>query len=343
MKLLTICVPCYNSEAYMTKCIDSLLIGGDDVEIIIVDDGSKDRTAEIADRYQALNPNIVRVIHKENGGHGSAVNTGIENATGLFFKVCDSDDHLKASSYRRVLETLKTLAGGSPQLDMMLCNYVYDKEGETRHKVIQYKGTLPENRMFCWDDCGHFRKGHYILMHSVIFRTQLLRDCGLKLPEHCFYVDNLYVFNPLPYVQNMYYLNTNLYYYYIGRTDQSVNQQVMISRLDQQIRVNKLMIDYYTDKEMQPKINESHKRKAYMYNYLEIIMTVSSVLSILSKTPENLEKKDELWAYLKSKDYLLYLKLRNGIFGIAMNLPGRGGRALTAEAYKIARHFFNFN
>lgn len=95
----------------MAKCIDSLLVGGEDVEIIIVDDGSKDRTAEIADRYQVLHPNLVRVIHKENGGHGSAVNTGIENATGVFFKVVDSDDRLKQSAYLKVLDKLRELSG----------------------------------------------------------------------------------------------------------------------------------------------------------------------------------------------------------------------------------------
>ena len=83
MKLLTVTIPCYNSEKYMEKCIESLLPGGEDVEIIIVNDGSKDRTAEIADRYGAQYPSIVKVIHKENGGHGSAVNAGIANATGI--------------------------------------------------------------------------------------------------------------------------------------------------------------------------------------------------------------------------------------------------------------------
>ena len=92
MKYLTITVPCYNSQDYMEHCIDSLLIGGEDVEILIVDDGSKDRTGEIADRYALEYPNIVKAIHQENGGHGEAVNAGIRNATGLYFKVVDSDD-----------------------------------------------------------------------------------------------------------------------------------------------------------------------------------------------------------------------------------------------------------
>ena len=92
MKLLSIAIPCYNSEAYMEKCIQSLLPGGDEVEILVIDDGSKDRTAEIADEYQEKYPNIVRAIHQPNLGHGGAVNTGIHNAQGLYFKVVDSDD-----------------------------------------------------------------------------------------------------------------------------------------------------------------------------------------------------------------------------------------------------------
>ena len=233
----------------MRKCIDSLLIGGEDVEILIIDDGStKDRTAEIADEYEAQFPTIVRAIHKENGGHGSAVNTGIANAKGLYFKVVDSDDWVKQDAYFKILDTLRELAGGGQALDMLISNYVYEKEGERRKKVIQYRHILPVEKMFTWADCHHFIKGHYILMHSVIFRTRLLQECGLKLPEHTFYVDNLYVFEPLPYVKNMYYLDVNFYRYYIGRQDQSVNETVMISRIDQQIRVTRLMIDYLVDK-----------------------------------------------------------------------------------------------
>ena len=94
MKLLSVAVPCYNSQDYMEKCINSILVGGEDVEILIVDDGSTDKTAEIADKYERDYPEIVRAIHKENGGHGDAVNTGYRNATGKYFKVCDSDDWL---------------------------------------------------------------------------------------------------------------------------------------------------------------------------------------------------------------------------------------------------------
>lgn len=325
----------------MEKCVDSLLAGGEDVEIIIVDDGSQDRTAEIADRYAADYPAIVKAVHQENGGHGAAVNTGIRNAEGLYFKVVDSDDWVKKEAYLQVLDILRELAGGAHALDMLVCNFVYEKEGEKRKKVMRYRHILPEGKLFTWEDCHHFAKGHYILMHSVIFRTRLLRECGLELPEHTFYVDNLYVFEPLPFVKNMYYLDVNLYRYYIGRGDQSVNEEVMISRIDQQIRVNKIMIDYFVDRKQD--ILKNKRLYQYMRNYLEIITTVSSVLLIRSDTEENLGKKAELWKYLKGKDKGLYIWLRHGIMGSTMNLPGRSGRRISVGGYKICQKIFKFN
>ncbi|MDL2300843.1 glycosyltransferase family 2 protein [Lachnospiraceae bacterium OttesenSCG-928-D06] len=342
MKLLSIAIPCYNSEAYMRNCIESLLPGGEDVEILIVNDGStKDRTAEIADEYAEKYPTIVKAIHKENGGHGSAVNAGIKQARGLYFKVVDSDDWVKGDAYKEILDKLRELAGGASALDMLISNFVYEKEGEQRKKVMHYRRILPRDQIFTWEDCGRFTKGHYILMHSVIFRTQLLRDCGMKLPEHTFYVDNIYVFEPLPYVKNMYYLDVNFYRYYIGREDQSVNESIMIGRIDQQIKVNKLMIDYYLEKRNE--WGKCKRLKQYMRNYLEIITTVSSVLLIRGGSKEHLEMKKELWGYLKEKDRMLYAWMRNGILGNVMNLPGKGGRKLTVEGYRLCQKIFKFN
>jgi len=341
MKLLTITIPCYNSAAYMRNCIESLLPGGDEVEIIIVNDGSKDETMEIADEYAAKYPSIVKAIHKENGGHGSAVNAGIEHATGLYFKVVDSDDWVKNSAYLEILKTLKELSGTRESLDMLISNFVYDKVGETRKKVMAYKHVLPENRLFGWEEIRRFGKGKYILMHSVIFRTKLLWECNLKLPEHTFYVDNIYVYFPLLHVKNLYYLNVNFYHYFIGREDQSVNEKVMISRIDQQIRVNKLMIDFLS--ENYTKLAKEKKLKNYMLNYLDIITTVSSIMLIRSETEENFEKKKELWSYLKQKNKSIYKRLRYGILGSSMNLPGKSGRKISEEGYKICRKFFKFN
>ena len=108
----------------MEKCIKSVLIGGEDVEVIIVDDGStKDDTAEIADRYAKMYPTIVKAVHQENGGHGQGVNTGLAHATGKFFKVVDSDDWVDARSYKKILTTLKNFVEGE-EPDMVIANYV---------------------------------------------------------------------------------------------------------------------------------------------------------------------------------------------------------------------------
>ena len=244
MKLLSIAIPCYNSEAYMEKCIESLLKGGEEVEILVVNDGSSDRTAEIADAYAEKYPTIIKAIHQENGGHGEAVNAGIRNATGLYFKVVDSDDWVNEEAYKQILKTLEELTRGPKTLDMLISNFVYEKQGASRKKVMQYRRCLPVNEIFGWDSV-HMSKGKYLLMHSIIYRTKLLHECGLELPKHTFYVDNLFAFEPLPFVKNMYYLDVNFYRYFIGRDDQSVNEKVMIKRIDQQIRVNKLMADAF--------------------------------------------------------------------------------------------------
>lgn len=339
MKLLSVAIPCYNSENYMRHCIESLLVGGDEVEIIIVDDGStRDRTAEIADEYERRYPDICRAIHQENGGHGEAVNTGLRNASGIFYKVVDSDDWVDEEAFHEVLRTLRRFVYSSQTLDMLICNFVYEKEGAKRKKVMNYNTALPKNELISWSDVKLFMLGQYILMHSVIYRTELLRDCGLELPKHTFYVDNIFVYQPLPHVKTMYYLDVNFYRYYIGREDQSVNESVMISRIDQQLRVTKLMLDYYDVTRLQ-----NRKLRHYMIQYLEIMMVVSSILAIRSGTEENLAKKKELWQYLRQKNLTLYLRLRWGFLGQGMNLPGKSGRKISIAGYKITRKFYGFN
>ena len=339
MKLLSVAIPCYNSEAYMEHCIQTLLSGGEELEIIIVDDGSvKDRTPEIADEYARRYPTICKAVHQENGGHGEAVNTGLRNASGIFFKVVDSDDWVNEDALLKVLETLRRFVYGKETLDMLVSNFVYEKEGARRKKVMKYHTAFPKDRVFGWDDVKFFMTGQYLLMHSVIYRTELLRQCGLELPKHTFYVDNIFVFQPLPYVKNIYYLDVNFYRYYIGREDQSVNEAVMIGRIDQQLRVTKLMLGYYDVTKI-----SSRKLRSYMTQYLEIMMTVSSVLAIKSETKENLEKKAELWQYLKKLNLRLYLKLRLGFLGQGCNLPGKGGRKLLLLGYKITQKFYGFN
>ena len=338
MKLLTIAIPCYNSESYMEKCIESLLPGGSRVEILLVDDGSKDRTAEIADSYAARYPGIVRAIHQENKGHGGAVNTGIANADGFYFKVVDSDDWVDRDAYLTILDTLENLAREGQGVDMMISNFVYDKVGASHKKVMNYRHMLPTGQIFHWEDARHLWKGHYILMHSVIYRTRMLRNCGLKLPEHTFYVDNQFVYQPIPWVKNMYYLDVDFYHYFIGRDDQSVNEKNMIARIDQQLAVNYLMIRDY-DLYRVPGRNRRH----YMYNYLEIMMTISSIFLIRTDSPEADEKKKALWAYLKKQNPRLYRRMRMVVLGISLNLPGKIGKKIASAGYQISQMIYGFN
>lgn len=338
MKYISFAIPCYNSAAYMDRAVESILKGGEDVEIIIVNDGSKDDTSKIAHEYEEKYPTIVRAVDKENGGHGDAVNVGLDHAEGKYFKVVDSDDWVDEEALYKILDVLKTFENEEKQVDMLLANYVYEKEGMEHKKVIEYKNVLPQEEIFGWNDVKHFHLGQYILMHSVIYRTQMLKNCGLELPQHTFYVDNIFVYYPLPYVKNLYYMDLDLYHYFIGRSDQSVNEQVMIGRVDQQIKVNKIMIDQYDLRTIQ-----NPKLRKYMTSYLDIMMTVSSIMLIRSGTQESLDKKKDLWQYLKKKDAGLYYKLYFGIFGRAMNIPGKGGRKVSVLAYKLANKVMGFN
>lgn len=338
MKLISFGIPCYNSYAYMGKCIESLLIGGEDVEIIIVDDGSTDKTAEIADAYAKKYPTICKAVHQENGGHGEAVNTGLRNATGLYYKVVDSDDWVDKDAYMQVLDTLRNLVNAGTPVDMLLTNYVYEKPSTNQHRHMQYRLLFPQKEIIGWDGMKRNIKGFSILMHSVTYRTAMLRECKLELPKHTFYVDNLFVFVPLPYVKTIYYLDVDFYRYYIGREGQSVAEATMIKRIDQQLRVNYLMVDAYD----LWSIEEKHLRE-YMLSYLEMITVVSSAIGYVSKNPENIAKVKKLWKYIKEKDERTYKHLRYGILGGSMNLPGKFGRRLSVMGYKISQKLVGFN
>ena len=337
MKLLTVAIPCYNSQDYMEKSIRSALTGGDRVEIIIIDDGSVDKTLEIANKYQEKFPNIIKVIHQENGGHGEAVNTGIKNATGLYFKVLDSDDCLGKRALQQVLDLLEDMVSKDAGLDMLISNFMYDKQGVKHKKIMRYKSAMPVNRIFGWDELK-FGMTQYLLMHSVIYRTKVLRDCGIVLPKHTFYVDNIYVFQPLPYVKNIYYLDVCLYKYFIGRDDQSVHESVMIKRLDQQYRVTKLMLEIYNSSP----IDNANVDEA-MVHYFDMMMCVSSILSIIEGSDERLRDKENLWKQVRVSNPALYNRVRKSLLGKTMNLPGKAGRKCSVIGYKIVQKFFGFN
>ena len=346
MKTISFAVPCFNSANYMEKCVESLLPCGNDIEIILVDDGStRDNTAEICDRLEAEHPGIIRAIHKPNGGHGSAVNAGLAAAEGLYYKVVDSDDWMDRAAMETLMAYLrqqkaKVEAGGANEeaTDLVISNYVYEKVFEGTHTTIRYTNVFPADREFGWSDCGHFRSSQYLLMHSVIYRTKLLRDMGLQLPEHCFYVDNVFVYVPLPKVRTIRYFDVDAYRYFIGREDQSVNEKVMLSRIDQQLRVTKTMIDAVDLNTV-----ENERLRKYMHNYLSMMMCVCSIFLRMEKTPENEAKRADIWAYLKAKDEKLYGQIKHTLINSFTNIPSPVGRQLGLTGYHLAQKIFKFN
>lgn len=339
MKTISFVVPCYNSEEYMDACIASLLPCGDDIEIIIINDGStKDNTSGRAHEWETRFPNIVRAIDQENRGHGGAVNHGIELATGLYVKVVDSDDWLDGAAMKEVMALLRKQRNRDHAIDLVLTNYRYDKVHEGTHTTMSYEHALPVDWEFTWSDIGHFGPSRYILMHSAFFRTELIKDMGLKLPQHCFYVDNIFVYTPLPHVRSLYYLDVDAYHYFIGREDQSVNEQIMLSRIDQQIRITKQMID-----DVDIEALDEPKLADYLYNYLSMMMCICSVFLRMEQTEENEAKRADIWSYLKTKRPGMYARVRGGVLGLAANLPSPAGRAICLGGYHIAQKLFKFN
>lgn len=342
MKYITFTVPCYNSQDYMKRCIDSLIPGGEDVEVIIVDDGSTDGTGEIADAYEKIYPNIVKVVHQENGGHGSGVNKGLELAEGVYFKVVDSDDWLDADAYQKLLVKVKEccMAGhteASP--DLWICNYVYDHLDEGTSRVMRYGNVFPEATLSTWNEMRAFSPSQYLIMHALVFRTQVLRESGVHLPEHTFYVDNLFVYQPLPYVKTLYYMDIDLYHYYLGREDQSVNEKVLMRRIDQQIKVTKLVADCV---DLQKVAEEYPKLAVYMRRNISIMMAISSIHLLLIHSAEAEQKRKNLWEGIKYSNRRLYYQLKYGTISGLTYLPGRFGGMLTIGGYRLAKKVYQF-
>ena len=339
MIYISFIIPCFNSSEYMRHCIDTILCCKDDVEILIVDDGSnKDNTLEIAKEYENKYNGICRAIHKENGGHGDALNVGIENANGVFIKVVDSDDWVDEEVLKKLVNVVKENYNANKNVDLYITNFIYDKVGQTNKKIMKYDDNIPANQIIKFSDMKKFKLGHYLLMHSLCYSKNVLIKSNLNLPKKTYYVDNIYAYKPLQYVSDVYYLNENLYHYFIGRNDQSVNQEVMIKRLSQQYLVTEIMlydVDVMSVKDL--------VLRQYMINYMSIVMTITSIMSILSGDKYWLDKKNELWNELKNKNYPLYRKLRFCLLGIVMNFKTRLGRFVAKVSYKIANKIYGFN
>lgn len=335
MKLITFAVPAYNSQDYLENCLKSLVIGGEEVEVIVINDGSTDKTEEIARYYQKMYPNIVKVISKENGGHGSGVMAGINNASGLYYKVVDSDDWLEKNALKKFLSVLRDHYHNNNMADVYITNFVYDKVSEKKFFIRHFSRHFKKDRFIDWSKVGRFYGAQVLLMHSLTYKTDKLKGSKIDLPNYTFYVDNIYAYKPLPNMKKLYYLDVNLYHYFIGRENQSVNIKVFTKRYDQQIRVMKEMVTAYTYQEI--KVMEKGLSR-YMLHTLGAIMMITILFTVAEDSDERRDALKEIWTFIKDYDEELYSFLRwRSMPTIVSSLPWRLRGKIMVTGYKYLR------
>ncbi|MDD4090588.1 MAG: glycosyltransferase family 2 protein [Acholeplasmataceae bacterium] len=322
MKLITFAIPAYNSQAYLENAIESLLFVKERAEIIIINDGSTDDTLKIAQEYQKKYPETIKVVDKENAGHGSGVNKGLELASGLYYKVVDSDDWLDHVNIIKFVDTIERHYQNANLPDLYVLDFIYERVSDNTSFVRSYQENFPTNIIFGWDDIKKsFKYSKTMLMHAQVFKTSVLRESKVNLPENTFYVDNIFAFNPLPYVKKIYYLPFVLYHYYIGREDQSVTFSNITKRYQQQIRVMELLLNEFSYQEI---MGMSKGLRRYIKHYLSAIMIITQMFTTALKTKERKRQLKRLWSNLKANDPKMYRFLKYRSYNVVVNfLPWR--------------------
>ena len=339
VKLLTVAVPCYNSAAYMEKAVRSLVVGGEEMDVLLVDDGSTDETGAIADQLAQEYPAIIRVIHQPNGGHGAGLNRGIETAKGIYFKVVDSDDRLDAEGLKALLNLLRDHTEPDAQADLVVHDYVYDHGEEQAVFSIDYAGPFPQDRLFTWADCRRFSPANQFLIHCLVYRVGMLREHRYTLPEHTFYEDNLYVYQPLPWVQKLLYLHKPVYAYNVARDGQSVSEQNLIKRIDQLTSMITKMATTWRKSELDalPK-----PLRQYMINNVSGQLWSLCALHHIADTDESRKLNENMWRTIRDWDPDYYKAiLRNPIGSMAHWQSGVGKWALVS-AYRLGHKIMKF-
>lgn len=246
-KILTVVVPTYNVEKYIDQCLSSFVIPEimEDLEVLAVNDGSKDGSVRIAQRYEEQYPDTFRIIHKENGGHGSTINRGIQEASGDYFKVVDGDDWVDRQAFVKLMETLRT-----SHSDVVLSNYywVKDADGTKRPEFKEPFAGVVYGREYRFEDIS---ADTFMKMHAVTIRTSVLKEKIPAIDEHCFYVDMEYVLFPIPYVNTVTCIDEFVYMYRIGLPGQSMNMKSMQKNAANYDRVLGRLLDYYQEQQRQ--------------------------------------------------------------------------------------------
>ena len=336
-KLITFAVPAYNAEGYLRTCLESLLKGGEEVEIVIIDDGSTDATGTIADEYASRYPSVVRTVHQPNGGHGAGVNAGLACAEGLYYKVVDSDDWLDEAGLKKLLACIRAHLRAGTLPDLYIADFVYEHVQDKTRYISSFRKKLPEGRLFSWEETRPLRLWKVLLMHALVYRTQLVREHGVPLPRHTFYVDHLFAYAPFPYAERIFYLGCTLYHYFIGRSDQSVTIENVVRRYGQQIRVMSLIFKAHSSEEFRC---WSRPLRRQMSHYLDAFLMNTYFFTTAKDTPERRQAFGEMWAELKENDIALWRRVRRLPKVALLNaLPWKlRGKVATAAYLFLCKH-----
>lgn len=334
---MTFVVPCYNSAAFMSRAIDSLITVKHPCEILIVNDGSSDDTSAVAHDYASRYPQVI-AVDQENSNWGGVVNRGIELARGTYFKILDSDDYMDEYALQSALDALSLAVEAENAPDLLITNYVYDHLASKSQRVMQYRSFFPQGRVFSWSEMGRQGQDKFIMIHAAWYKTSILRESGVQLPTGVSYMDSLLLLHPMPYVKKLLYLNIEPYHYIIGREGQSVEIDVVKKHIDEQIMASRLAID---DADYAELYASEPNCAMLMTGYVSCMMSTSTIHLFMIGTPDALSKNDELWRYLQDRNPALYKNVCHSWAG-RVNRKTSFGRLLARGGYGLARKIYKF-
>lgn len=294
-KVLTITVPSYNVEKFLENTLNSFVDERvlNDIEVLIIDDGSKDNTAKIGKQYEEKYPETFRVISKENGGHGSTINRGIQEATGKYFKVVDGDDWVDEDGFAELIHRLKDC-----DIDYVFTNYYEVNDGTGELTPVTFSGIEKEKELLFEKIANETR----ISMHALVIKTEILKKNEIRLDEHCFYVDVEYILYPIPYVNSVIYFDIYVYMYRLAQVNQSVSILGYQKHMQNHIDVILHILDYINEYKKQ----ENYDKLKDMYMSERIADMINNQVDIFVSFP--LKDKE---VKQKFKDFDQSVKQRN--------------------------------
>lgn len=306
-KLLSIIIPTYNMEKYLDKCLTSLVLKDDALmkmlEVIIVIDGSTDRSSEIAHTYQDKYPKTFIVIDKENGNYGSCINRGLKESKGKYVKILDADDSFNTIGFEKFLIKISSF---TTEIDVLLSGYnVVDEEGRIRSK---YTRDLSSNKVLKWDDVNRsFVNGRHVAMHEITYRTSMLKEMNYVQTEGISYTDQEWVFYPMAHAKTFYLINEDVYMYLVGRAGQTMDPIVLQKGVGANIVIAKKMISFYKKNYREDIISIEYLKN----NLLWLLNHIYSICLLSNKEGIELDKLVELNAFLLNASFELYENVEN--------------------------------